>query len=181
MCGISGLATKRFGQLDLQSTIQNMASAIRHRGPDGMDVRCFGPPAISQGVALGHNRLAIIDVSQAGREPMTNEAGTIWLVFNGEIYNFQELRKRLELGGHRFRSHTDAEVILHLYEETGPSCVKELNGIFAFAILDSRRDLLLLARDPIGVKPLFYAATPEHFLLVRKSRRFLPPLWSALT
>src|SRR3984885_1031272 len=164
MCGISGLATNRFGQLDLQSTIQNMASAIRHRGPDGMDVRCFGPPAISQGVALGHNRLAIIDVSEAGREPMTNEDGTIWLVFNGEIYNFQELRKRLELGGHRFRSHTDAEVILHLYEETGPSCVKELNGIFAFAILDSRRDLLLLARDPIGVKPLFYAATPEHFL-----------------
>ena len=156
MCGISGLATKRFGQVDLQSTIERMASAIRHRGPDGMDVRCFGPPAISQGVALGHNRLAIIDVSQAGREPMTNEDSTIWLVFNGEIYNFEELRKRLESLGHRFRSRTDAEVILHSYEEEGPSCVKELNGIFAFAILDTRRDLLLhFARDPIEVKPLF--------------------------
>src|ERR1700723_327130 len=120
MCGISGLATKRLGEIDLRATIERMANAIRHRGPDGMAVRSFDPPGFSQRVALGHNRLAIIDVSQAGREPMTNEDGTVWLVFNGEIYNFQELRKRLELGGHRFRSHTDAEVILHLYEETGP-------------------------------------------------------------
>ena len=164
MCGISGLATKHFGEVDLQATIESMASAIRHRGPDGMDVRCFGPPTISQGVALGHNRLAIIDVSEDGREPMTNEDGTVWLVFNGEIYNFQDLRARLEPRGHQFHSLTDAEVIIHLYEEMGPSCVKEMNGIFAFAILDLKRDLLLLARDPIGVKPLFYAATPDHFL-----------------
>ena len=164
MCGISGLATKRLGEVDLQATIIRMANAIRHRGPDGMDVRCFEPPGISQHVALGHNRLAIIDVSQAGREPMTNEDGTVWLVFNGEIYNFQELRKRLESRGHRFHSRTDAEVIIHLYEEMGSSCLKELNGIFALAILDLRRDLLFLARDPIGVKPLFYAATPDFFL-----------------
>ena len=164
MCGISGLATKRLGEVDLQATIVRMANAIRHRGPDGMNVRCFEPPGISQGVALGHNRLAIIDVSQAGREPMTNEDGTVWLVFNGEIYNFQELRKHLDSRGHRFHSRTDAEVIIHLYEEMGSSCVKELNGIFAFAILDLRRDLLFLARDPIGVKPLFYAATPDCFL-----------------
>ena len=124
----------------------------------------FEPPAISQRVALGHNRLAIIDMSQAGREPMTNEDGSVWLVFNGEIYNFEELRKRLESHGHRFHSRTDAEVIIHLYEEVGPSCLKELNGIFAFAILDLRNDSLLLARDPIGVKPLFYAATLDHFL-----------------
>jgi len=164
MCGISGLATKRLGEVDLRATIVRMANAIRHRGPDGMDVRCFEPPGISQRVALGHNRLAIIDVSQAGREPMTNEDGTVWLVFNGEIYNFQELRKRLDSRGHSFHSRTDAEVIIHLYEEIGSSCVKELNGIFAFAILDLRRDLLLLARDPIGVKPLFYAATSDFFL-----------------
>src|ERR1700722_1973361 len=164
MWGISGLTAKRFDEVDLQAAIVRMANAIRHRGPDGMDVRCFGPPTISQGVALGHNRLAIIDVSQAGREPMTNEDGTVWLVFNGEIYNFQELRKRLESRDHRFHSGTDAEVIIHLYEEMGPSCVKEMNGIFAFAILDLKRDLLLLARDPIGVKPLFYSATPDHFL-----------------
>ena len=117
MCGISGLATKHFGEVDLQATIVRMASAIRHRGPDGMEVRCFGPPGISQGVALGHNRLAIIDVSQDGQEPMTNEDGTVWLVFNGEIYNFQDLRARLEPRGHRFHSRTDAEVIIHLYEE----------------------------------------------------------------
>jgi asparagine synthase (glutamine-hydrolysing) len=164
MCGISGLATRRFGDVDLQATIESMAGAIRHRGPDGTDFRCFGPPTISQGVALGHNRLAIIDVSEDGQEPMTNEDGTVWLVFNGEIYNFQDLRARLEPRGHRFRSRTDAEVIIHLYEDMGPSCIKEMNGIFAFAILDLKRDLLLLARDPIGVKPLFYAATPDHFL-----------------
>src|SRR5580704_13479786 len=164
MCGISGITAKHFGQLNLQATIERMASAIRHRGPDGMNVRCFEPPAISQRVALGHNRLAIIDVSQAGREPMTNEDGSVWLVFNGEIYNFEELRKRLESHGHRFHSRTDAEVIIHLYEEAGPSCLQELNGIFAFAILDLRNDSLLLARDPIGVKPLFYAMTQDHFL-----------------
>src|SRR6202041_3370797 len=150
MCGISGLATKRLGEIDLRATIERMANAIHHRGPDGMDVRCFEPPGISQRVALGHNRLAIIDVSQAGREAMTNEDGTVWLVFNGEIYNFQELRRRLESHGHRFHSRTDAEVIIHLYEEAGPSCLQDLNGIFAFAILDLRNDSLLLARDPIG-------------------------------
>jgi asparagine synthase (glutamine-hydrolysing) len=164
MCGISGVTSKRLGLAGLQSTIQRMARSIRHRGPDGTFARCFGPPAISQSTALGHNRLAIIDVSEAGREPMTNEDGTLWLVFNGEIYNFGDLRPRLERTGHRFRSRTDAEVILHLYEEAGPACVNDLNGIFAFAILDLRRDVLFLARDPIGVKPLFYAATPEQFL-----------------
>jgi asparagine synthase (glutamine-hydrolysing) len=164
MCGISGVISTRFGPADLQLIVERMARSIRHRGPDGTSARCFGPPVISQGAALGHNRLAIIDVSDAGREPMTNEDGTLWLVFNGEIYNFEDLRPPLEAAGHRFHSHTDAEVILHLYEEAGPACVNELNGIFAFAILDLRRDELFLARDPIGVKPLFYAATPEHFL-----------------
>jgi len=113
---------------------------------------------------LGHTRLAIIDVSEAGRQPMSNEDGTAWLIFNGEIYNFPELRARLEVQGHRFRSRTDSEVILHLYDELGPDCVRHLNGIFAFAILDLKRDLLLLARDPIGVKPLYYSATADHFL-----------------
>jgi asparagine synthase (glutamine-hydrolysing) len=164
MCGISGIASKGLGPLELQPLIERMARSLRHRGPDGTFVQCFGPPAIPQGVALAHNRLAIIDVSEAGREPMSNEDGTVWLVFNGEIYNFQELRPRLEARGHRFHSRTDAEVILHLYEDAGPDCVNELEGIFAFAILDLKRAELFLARDPIGVKPLFYAATRDHFL-----------------
>ena len=164
MCGISGLASKRLERAQILSTIERMAVALRHRGPDGTEVRAFTPPTISQGVALGHNRLAIIDLSEAGREPMTNEDGTVWLVFNGEIYNFEDLRARLEASGHRFSSRTDAEVIIHLYEEGGATSVKELNGIFAFAIVDLKRDLLLLARDPIGVKPLFYAMTQDHFL-----------------
>jgi asparagine synthase (glutamine-hydrolysing) len=164
MCGISGIASKHFGPAELRPVIERMARSLRHRGPDGTHVRCFGPPAIPHGVALGHNRLAIIDVTEAGLEPMSNEDGTVWLVFNGEIYNFEELRPRLEARGHRFHSRTDAEVIVHLYEEAGSACVTELDGIFAFAILDLKRGELFLARDPIGVKPLFYAATQEDFL-----------------
>ena len=164
MCGISGIASKNLAPQDLQSTIGLMAHSLRHRGPDGTFVQRFSPPDVSHGVALGHNRLAIIDVSDAGREPMTNEDGTVWLVFNGEIYNFEELRPRLEAAGHRFHSRTDAEVIIHLYEQDGPACVEKLNGIFAFAILDLRRDALFLARDPIGVKPLFYAASNDYFI-----------------
>jgi len=164
MCGISGIVSRRLDRAELEPVIERMARSIRHRGPDGTHIEYFGPPAISRNAALGHNRLAIIDVSEAGREPMTNEDGTVWLVFNGEIYNFEELRPRLEERGHRFHSHTDAEVIIHLYEEVGPACVTALNGIFAFAILDLKSDVLFLARDPIGVKPLFYASTQDNFL-----------------
>jgi asparagine synthase (glutamine-hydrolysing) len=188
MCGISGIVSGRFASADLQPTIERMARSIRHRGPDGASVRCFGPPVISQSAALGHNRLAIIDVSDAGREPMTNEDGTLWLVFNGEIYNFQELRSRLESHGHHFHSRTDAEVIVHLYEEAGAACVEKLDGIFAFAILDLRRDLLFLARDAVGVKPLFYAATPDHFLFGSEIKALLAssiitplPDWQAIS
>ena len=188
MCGISGIATKRLDRVEIKGSIERMAHAIRHRGPDGLGFRCFAPPVISQSVALAHNRLAIIDVSPAGCEPMANEDSTIWLVFNGEIYNFEELRLRLESRGHQFHSHTDAEVIVHLYEEAGTSCVKELNGIFAFSILDLRHDLLFLARDPIGVKPLFYSAGPDHFLFGSEIKALLAssfvtpaPNWQAIS
>jgi asparagine synthase (glutamine-hydrolysing) len=188
MCGISGIATRRLDRAELEGSIERMARAIRHRGPDGLNFRCFMPPVISQHVALAHNRLAIIDISAAGSEPMCNEDETIWLVFNGEIYNFQELRSRLESRGHRFHSHTDAEVIVHLYEEAGAACVRELNGIFAFAILDLRRDLLFLARDPIGVKPLFYAASSDHLLFGSEIKALLAssiltaaPDWQAIS
>ena len=109
-----------------------------------------------------------------GREPMTNEDGTVWLVFNGEIYNFEDLRPRLEAPGHRFHSRTDAEVILHLYEEDGPACVAQLDGIFAFAILDLQPQFLFLARDHIGVKPLFYSASREHFIFGSEIKAFSP-------
>jgi asparagine synthase (glutamine-hydrolysing) len=188
MCGISGIATKRLDRVELEGSIKKMARTIRHRGPDGLEFRCFAPPVISQNTALAHNRLAIIDISPAGGEPMSNEDGTVWLVFNGEIYNFRELRARLESRGHRFHSHTDAEVLVHLYEEAGTACVEQLNGIFAFAILDLRHDLLFLARDPIGVKPLFYAATPDHFLFGSEIKALLAsslltpaPDWQAIS
>ena len=173
MCGISGIASKRLSPGELASAIERMTHTLRHRGPDGTETRTFLPPAVSYPTALGHNRLAVIDVSPAGREPMCNEDETLWLVFNGEIYNFPELRAKLETRGHSFRSHTDAEVILHLYEEEGPNCAAQLNGIFAFAILDLKEDRLLLARDPIGVKPLYYYRTADHFLFSSEIKAIL--------
>jgi asparagine synthase (glutamine-hydrolysing) len=133
--------------------IRIMADSLRHRGPDDDGIWT------ERNVGLGHRRLSIIDLSPSGRNPMSNEDETVWIVFNGEIYNFQELRPRLEAAGHKFRSRSDTEVILHLYEELGPMCVKELRGMFAFAIWDRRTQRLLLARDRMGVKPLHYAIT----------------------
>ena len=173
MCGISGIASNRLSPPEVTIAIARMTQVLRHRGPDGTQTRTFQPPDISCPVSLGHNRLAIIDVSAAGREPMCNEDESVWLVFNGEIYNFPELRTKLEAQGHNFRSRTDAEVIIHLYEEEGPLCAAKLNGIFAFAILDLRRDRLLLARDPIGVKPLYYCRTPDHFLFASEIKAIL--------
>src|SRR5262249_20564913 len=114
----------------------------------------------SEQVALGHRRLSIVDLSPAGRQPMGNEDGTVWITYNGEVYNHEALRSELEAKGHRFRSRTDTEAILHLYEEGGPDCVRRLEGMFAFAIWDGRRRELYMARDRIGVKPLYYAVTP---------------------
>lgn len=164
MCGISGIAAGNLDRQQLEATVHSMARALAHRGPDGTGIRTFHPPGISRSVGLAHNRLAIIDLSPDGAEPMTNEDGSLWLTFNGEIYNFQELRAQLERSGHRFHSNTDAEAILHLYEEMGASCVQEFDGIFAFAILDLKRDSMFLARDPAGVKPLYYSASRDYFV-----------------
>ncbi len=133
-----------------------MAGTLAHRGPDGEGVHLDGP------VALGHRRLSIIDLSEAASEPMTNEDGSLWLVFNGEIYNFREIRRGLE-ARHRFRSRSDGEVILHLYEEKGEAAVAELDGMFAFALWDAKGRRLLLARDRVGKKPLFYHDGPRLF------------------
>src|SRR6266480_2372949 len=146
MCGIIGVL--RFdGKAVDEHKLGQMRDTMFHRGPDD------GGSYVSGAVGLGMRRLSIVDLTDAGHQPMTNEDGTLWLVFNGEIYNYLELREELIQRGHRFSSHTDTEVILHLYEEDGERCVARLRGMFAFALWDSRRQQLFGARDRIGIKP----------------------------
>src|SRR5262245_54437670 len=156
MCGIAGLYNLDDEPVGVDR-VSRMCDLIRHRGPDDFAVWSAGS------VALGHRRLSIIDLSPRGRNPMANEDETIWIVFNGEIYNYRELREDLVARGHTFRSETDTEVIVHLYEELGPSSVERLNGMFAFALWDSNRQRLLLARDRFGVKPLYYTIVGRTF------------------
>lgn len=147
-----------------------MMNLIRHRGPDDRGVFADGPA----GLALGHLRLSIIDLSPAGHQPMFNEDGSVVLVFNGEIYNFQELREQLQKAGHRFLSRTDSEVLVHGYEEWGESVVDKLCGMFAFAIWDVRKRSLFLARDPMGMKPLYYWISPRGaFYFASEIKAFL--------
>src|SRR6267142_1242798 len=127
MCGICGVVARDPRATADEAAVERMIYALRHRGPDGRGLHVNGP------AALGHTRLSIIDLSDAGRQPMTNEDGRYWIVLNGEIYNYLELRQRLS-PRHTFSSQTDTEVILHLFEEEGPECVQRLNGMFAFAI-----------------------------------------------
>ena len=128
-----------------------MMDTIRHRGPDDDGLH------VAPGVGLGHLRLSIIDLD-TGHQPLSNEDGTIWIVFNGEIYNYHELRAFLLSKGHVFKTQTDTEVIVHLYEELGPQCLEKLRGMFAFAIWDENTKTLFLARDRVGIKPLYYCA-----------------------
>jgi asparagine synthase (glutamine-hydrolysing) len=153
VCGICGIVGFSDGFTVDEPTVVRMRDTLVHRGPD--DAGAIVRPR--ERVALGHRRLSIVDLSAAGRQPMCNEDGTVWIVYNGEVYNHEALRGQLEAKGHRYRSHTDSETILHLYEEEGERCVEQLDGMFAFAIWDSRRRELFLARDRIGVKPLYYA------------------------
>lgn len=149
MCGIAGLYQWADDPDVVRTRVRDMCQAILHRGPD--DEGIFVGPSIG----LGMRRLSIIDLD-GGHQPIQNEDGSVSVVFNGEIYNFQSIRKELERRGHRFKTNTDTEVIVHAYEEDGPDCVKHFNGIFAFAIWDHRRRRLVLARDRMGVKPLYY-------------------------
>src|SRR5262245_42051691 len=154
MCGIAGLL--RFdGQPADPDVVRRMTDAIAHRGPDGEGFYVSGP------VGLGHRRLSIIDLSTAANQPLSNEDGSVQVIYNGEIYNFHEIRAELEARGHQFRSRTDSEVIVHGYEEWGPDCLSRFNGMFAFALWDARVQRLWLVRDRIGVKPLFYAIGPD--------------------
>jgi asparagine synthase (glutamine-hydrolysing) len=156
MCGIAGIAHVT-GRAADEALLRAMTSVQAHRGPDGEAVVCRGP------VGLGHRRLAIIDLS-TGEQPMATEDGSLWIVINGENYNFRELRRELEARGAHFRTASDTEVILKAYEVHGPACVKRLRGMFAFAILDERRRCLLLARDRAGIKPLVYAWDGQRLL-----------------
>lgn len=149
MCGIVGVFD-RTGAPVAAGLLRRMADRIAHRGPDSDGYYVEGP------VGLGHRRLAIIDLSASGQQPMTNETNDVFIVFNGEIYNFQQLRVELQARGHRFFSKTDTEVIVHAYEEWGRNCVRRFNGMFAFAIWDKTRQELLLARDRYGVKPIYW-------------------------
>src|ERR1700723_1566815 len=158
MCGICGVLSLSDSFDSSERTVGAMCDVMAHRGPDDRGVRSW--PTSRGGIALGHRRLSIIDTSPAGHNPMSNEDGSLWITFNGEIYNHLELRRELEARGHRYRSHTDTETIVHLYEEEGPSCVERLQGMFAIAIWDNSREELYLARDRLGVKPLYYARLP---------------------
>ncbi|HYV03971.1 MAG TPA: asparagine synthetase B, partial [Blastocatellia bacterium] len=166
MCGIAGLYNMT-GEPVTADRVLAMCDLIRHRGPDDRDAWTHGP------VGLGHQRLSIIDLSPRGRNPMANEDGTVRIVFNGEIYNYKELRPDLIERGHVFRSQTDTEVIIHLYEELGPDCVERLNGMFAFGLWDERQRRLLLARDRFGVKPLYYTVIGNSLAFASEVKAFL--------
>jgi asparagine synthase (glutamine-hydrolysing) len=150
MCGICGKVGLDSAARIEPGLVQQMINRLKHRGPD--DTGIYSEPQ----AVLGHTRLSIIDLN-SGKQPITNEDGTIWIVFNGEIYNYRDLRSELLQKGHRFSTQTDTEVIIHLYEEYGPDCVSRLRGMFAFAIWDAPNKTLFLARDRVGIKPLYYA------------------------
>jgi len=152
VCGICGKLNFDSQRSVTPGLLKTMADTIHHRGPDDEGYYISGP------VGLGFRRLSIIDLT-TGHQPICNEDGTVWIVFNGEIYNYQELRNELKSKGHVFKTQTDTEVIVHLYEEFGESCVENLRGMFAFAIWDGRNRTLLLARDRVGIKPLYYRLT----------------------
>jgi len=165
MCGIAGIV-KKTGTAVEKPLLQRMIGMVNHRGPDAAGFHLSGS------VGLAHARLSIIDLG-GGHQPMSNEDKTIWITFNGEIFNYVELREDLIKRGHRFQTQSDTEVIVHLYEEKGEDCVHDLNGQWAFAIWDSRRERLFLSRDRLGVRPLFYAKTPEGFVFASEIKSLL--------
>jgi asparagine synthase (glutamine-hydrolysing) len=166
MCGICGILEFNGKSSVDRGVLEKMNRRIIHRGPD--DAGFY----LSGNVGLAMRRLSIIDV-QSGHQPVTNEDNSVSLVFNGEIYNHQELRKQLEGLGHRYRSHSDTESIIHLYEEYGPDCVTRLRGMFAFAIWDSRKRTLFIGRDRLGIKPLYLLKTSERFLFASEIKALL--------
>jgi asparagine synthase (glutamine-hydrolysing) len=168
MCGIAGMA----GVSD-QPVLIDMLARIRHRGPDDSGTYAVKGDCTARRMAFGNNRLSIIDISPAGHQPMCNEDGTVWVAYNGDVFNFQELRQELERDGHRFRSQTDTEVLVHLYEKYGPDMVNALNGMFAFAIWDGRTDELWLFVDRMGIKPLYFFQAGERLYFASEIKALL--------
>ena len=166
MCGICGKVTFDRHDRVPPALLRAMLDTIRHRGPD--DEGVYTAPQ----VGLGHRRLSIIDLN-TGHQPLSNEDGTVWIVFNGEIYNFRELRTLLLGKGHVFRTKTDTEVIVHLYEEFGSACLEKLRGMFAFAIWDENRRTLFLARDRVGIKPLYYHLSNDALVFASEIKAIL--------
>ena len=171
MCGITGFI--RFSGTNKESDQQLLAQMVQtlyHRGPDesGQDIH--------QGVAMGMRRLSIIDLG-GGSQPIYNEDGTVWTVFNGEIYNFPELKEQLQSRGHVFKTNSDTEVIVHGYEEWGTDVVRHLNGMFGIALHDQRQQKILLARDHLGIKPLYYAYQQDRLIFGSEIKALLASNW----
>lgn len=167
MCGICGKIHHDPEHPADPALIRRMCRTLAHRGPDDEGVLVRGR------IGLGHRRLSILDLSPAGAQPMANEDGSLQIVLNGEVYNYRELREGLEARGHRFRSHTDTETVIHLYEDEGTDCLHKLRGMFAFALWDGRSRTLFLARDRLGKKPLVYSMTAEGLVFASELRALL--------
>ncbi|MDQ7837051.1 MAG: asparagine synthase (glutamine-hydrolyzing) [Thermodesulfobacteriota bacterium] len=170
MCGIAG-----FIGIHEEGLIEKMLRATRHRGPDASGAWSDSSIPIS----LGHNRLSILDLSERGKQPMWDDTGRHCITYNGEIYNYRELRRFLESRGYRFRSDTDTEVLLYLFRDWGPACLRELQGIWAFAFWDTREEILYLSRDPLGVKPLYFVFQDNKFLFSSEIKSLL--CWKGLS
>lgn len=172
MCGIAGVLNLD-GQSVSPEVLSKMTAILKHRGPDDEGQYIDG------GLGFGHRRLSIIDLSAAGHQPMSNEDGSVWIVFNGELYNYLELRPDLEKRGHRFRSRSDTEVIIHAYEEHGEDCLELFNGMFAFALWDSSRQRLFAARDRLGIKPFYYYWNGYRFVFASEIKAILAAIPTA--
>ena len=175
MCGICGKVN--FNRSSIQDAmLLRMCASFKHRGPDDTGIRITQTSASAKSqinIGFGHQRLSIIDLSDAGRQPMSNEDGSIWITYNGEIYNYRELAKELKKKGHKFKSNTDTETIIHLYEEEGINAVNRLNGMFAFAIWDENLNRVWICRDRIGIKPIVYHWDGVHFTFASEIKALL--------
>jgi len=175
MCGICGQISYNRKPVD-EELVRRMCRSFKYRGPDDEGIYLFShpEPASSEfSIGLGHKRLSIIDLSPAAHQPMSNEDNTLWITYNGELYNFDKLRRDLERKGHTFKSASDTEVVLHLYEEEGMQAVEQFNGMFAFALWDGRQKRLWLCRDRVGIKPLVYYWDGKHFAFASEIKALL--------